>query len=135
MLVNNAGLELVTLVESADPAAEDACRRIVDINVMGTFYVTRRARPKMGRAARHRGQRRLPGLGQDGRQHAVAEGAGGELRPVRGYSLLAEIMAAQTFDGLIEPADMADIYLFLASDAARNITGQAVTVDRGELLA
>jgi 3-hydroxybutyrate dehydrogenase len=34
----------------------------------------------------------------------------------------------------MEPSDMADIYLFLASDAARNITGQAYTVDRGELM-
>jgi NAD(P)-dependent dehydrogenase (short-subunit alcohol dehydrogenase family) len=29
---------------------------------------------------------------------------------------------------------MADMYLFLGSDAARNITGQSYTVDRGELM-
>lgn len=48
--------------------------------------------------------------------------------------LLAEIVGAQALDGLMEPSDMADIYLFLASSAARNITGQAYTVDRGETM-
>ena len=48
--------------------------------------------------------------------------------------LLNEITSAQAFAGLMEPADMAETYMFLASDAADNITGQAITVDRGELL-
>lgn len=48
--------------------------------------------------------------------------------------LLAEITGAQALSGLMEPEDMADMYLFLASDAARNITGQSFTVDRGELM-
>ena len=48
--------------------------------------------------------------------------------------LLREIIDAQAFDGLMEPGDLVATYLFLASDAARNITGQAMTVDRGEIL-
>jgi len=48
--------------------------------------------------------------------------------------LLSEIVGAQALEGLMEPSDMADMYLFLASSAARNITGQAYTVDRGELM-
>ena len=48
--------------------------------------------------------------------------------------LLAEITGAQALSGLMEPEDMAGMYLFLASDAARNITGQSYTVDRGELM-
>ena len=48
---------------------------------------------------------------------------------------LAEILAAQSFEGLMEPDDMAASYLFLASDAAANITGQALNTDRGELFA
>lgn len=48
--------------------------------------------------------------------------------------LLAEITGAQALGGLMEPEDMADTYLFLASPAARNITGQSFTVDRGELM-
>ncbi len=46
----------------------------------------------------------------------------------------AEIMAAQAIDGLMEPADMADTYMFLASSGGANITGQAINVDRGEVM-
>lgn len=46
-----------------------------------------------------------------------------------------EIMSAQIIDGLMVPADMADIYMFLASSGGDNITGQAINVDRGEVMA
>lgn len=49
--------------------------------------------------------------------------------------LLAEITGNQILPGLMEPADMASAYLFLSSAAARNITGQALMVDRGEVMA
>ena len=45
-----------------------------------------------------------------------------------------EIMSAQAIDGLMEPEDMADIYMFLASSGGANITGQAINVDRGEVM-
>jgi 3-hydroxybutyrate dehydrogenase len=48
---------------------------------------------------------------------------------------LEEILSGQAIGGLMEPDDMASTYLFLASDHASNITGQALSVDRGELLA
>jgi 3-hydroxybutyrate dehydrogenase len=48
--------------------------------------------------------------------------------------LLEEIVAAQALDGLMEPRDMAAMYVFLAGPAADNITGQSFTVDRGELM-
>lgn len=48
--------------------------------------------------------------------------------------LLAEIMSAQAIDGLMTPEDMADTYMFLASEGGRNITGQAINVDRGEVM-
>jgi 3-hydroxybutyrate dehydrogenase len=48
--------------------------------------------------------------------------------------LLAEIVAKQVLPGLMEPEDVAEPYLFLASRAARNITGQALMVDRGEVM-
>ena len=44
-------------------------------------------------------------------------------------------MSAQAFEGLMEPDDVASIFLFLASDQAVNITGQTLNVDRGELVA
>ena len=47
--------------------------------------------------------------------------------------LLTEIVAGQALPGLMEPADMAPTYLFLASAMAANITGQSIGVDRGEV--
>ena len=49
-------------------------------------------------------------------------------------AVLDEIIKAQSFAELMEPADVAAAYLFLASDAAMNITGQAINVDRGEIM-
>jgi 3-hydroxybutyrate dehydrogenase len=49
-------------------------------------------------------------------------------------AILDDVIASQCLPGLQEPADVADLYLFLASSLSRNITGQAVNVDRGELL-
>jgi len=49
--------------------------------------------------------------------------------------LLDDITGAQIRDGLMEPDDLVSSYLFLASDAASNIVGQAITVDRGEVMA
>lgn len=48
--------------------------------------------------------------------------------------IMADVMSAQAIDGLMEPADMADIYMFLASSGGANITGQAINVDRGEVM-
>ena len=48
--------------------------------------------------------------------------------------MLGEIVDAQALPGLMEPSDMAAMYVFLAGPAADNITGQSFTVDRGELM-
>ena len=47
VLVNNAGLERITPLTDPDPEVEETFRRIIDINVNGTFLVTRHALPKM----------------------------------------------------------------------------------------
>ena len=47
VLVNNAGLERLTPVDGPSPETETIFRRIVDINISGTFIVTRAALPKM----------------------------------------------------------------------------------------
>lgn len=60
-----------------------------------------------------------------------------ELAETSGQSeeeLLQEIVSAQAIGGLMEPADMAATYMFLASDGGANITGQAINVDRGEVM-
>jgi len=49
--------------------------------------------------------------------------------------LLAEIVAAQVLPGLLEPEDLAAPYLWLASEGARDMTGQALMLDRGEVMA
>ncbi|MBW0367293.1 SDR family NAD(P)-dependent oxidoreductase [Ensifer adhaerens] len=49
--------------------------------------------------------------------------------------LLDEIVGAQVLPGLLEPEDLAAPYLFLASDGARDMTGQALMLDRGEVMA
>lgn len=49
--------------------------------------------------------------------------------------LLDEIVSAQTMDGLMIPEDVAPVYLFLASEASASMVGQALTVDRGEVMA
>lgn len=46
---------------------------------------------------------------------------------------LLEITSAQCLGGLLEPEELAGAYLFLASSAAQDMTGQSITVDRGEL--
>ncbi len=43
VLVNNAGLELITPILEPGKAVEDTFRRIIEINVIGTYYVTREA--------------------------------------------------------------------------------------------
>ncbi|MGH6933052.1 MAG: SDR family NAD(P)-dependent oxidoreductase, partial [Dongiaceae bacterium] len=49
--------------------------------------------------------------------------------------ILEGILSTQALGGLMEPEDVASLYLFLASDLANNITGQAYSVDRGEIMA
>jgi 3-hydroxybutyrate dehydrogenase len=53
----------------------------------------------------------------------------------RETELLAEIEDGQVVGGLMEPADVAGMYLYLASPAAASVTGQAIPVDRGEVMA
>jgi len=174
VLVNNAGFERPTPVLDADAGTDETFRRIVDINIMGTWYVTRAAVPRMGNggriivtssiwgrtavaefgaycASKHANigfMRSLSKeLGPKGiTVNAVCPGwvrTEASMRTLRltaekeGWSeadMEAEIVAAQSLTGLMEPADIAETYLFLASGAASNITGQAINVDRGEVM-
>lgn len=56
-----------------------------------------------------------------------------ELKQIPEDELLASITGGQAMPGLMEPEDMADAYMFLASGRAKNITGQSLGVDRGEV--
>ncbi len=175
VLVNNAGLERITPILEPGDEVEATFRRIVEVNVIGTYYVTREAvktMPMGGRIiitasvwgrtsagpfsayssskhanigfmrclAEELGPRGIavnavcPGwVKTDASMLSLAKIAA---REGRGEAeCLEDIVAAQAFPGLMEPDDVAGAYLFLASDLAVNITGQAINVDRGELMA
>jgi 3-hydroxybutyrate dehydrogenase len=174
ILVNNAGLELITPILEPGEEVERRFERIIQINVVGTYYVTREAVPAMqagGRiiltasiwgktaaaefsaycASKHAniGFMRVLAkeLGPRGiTVNAVCPGWVKTRAALRSLAemarragreeqdMLGEVMAAQSLDGLMEPADIADLYLFLASEHARNITGQAYNIDRGEVM-
>jgi 3-hydroxybutyrate dehydrogenase len=173
VLINNAGIERLTpLAESGDDV-EAMFRRIIEINVIGTDLVTRKALPKMPRGAAIINTASIWGrvaepefgayvaskhavigltktwakeLGGRGiRVNAVCPGWVRTESSMRSLSvmsareaiaeetLLAGIIGNQALPGLMEPEDLVEAYIFLASDAARNITGQTLGVDRGDV--
>lgn len=173
VLINNAGLERLTPLAEDGAEVEALFRRIIEINVIGTQLVTRRALRKMpsggaiintasiwGRVAEAEfgayvaSKHAVIGLtktwarelGPRGiRVNAVCPGWVRTEASLRSLSVMAvrrgmgeqqlldSITQGQALPGLMEPKDMADTYLFLASDAAQNITGQSIGVDRGEI--
>ena len=175
VLVNNAGLERITPIDEPGRAVERTFARIIEINVLGTYYVTREAVAHMtagarivitasvwGKSAeagfaaycaskhanigfmralaRELGPRGItvnavcPGwVRTDASMRSLARIAAREERDQD--ATLADITATQAIDGLMEPDDVAGAYLFLASAQAANVTGQALNVDRGELMA
>lgn len=174
VLINNAGLERITPITDPGDEVETTFARIIDINILGSFYVTRDALPKMAKgsriiftasiwgrtaaaefsaycASKHAviGMTRALAmeLGAKGiTVNAVAPGwvktdqsmlslqRMAERSRVPEAQLLEEIMAGQSLPGLMQPTDIAGLYLFLASDAAINMTGQTVNIDRGEVM-
>ncbi len=173
VLINNAGLERLTPIAEGGDDVEAVFRRIIEINIIGTQIVTRRALPKMrsgaaiintasiwGRVAEPlfgayvASKHAIIGLtktwakelGPRGiRVNAVCPGwvrteasmlslkRMAKRRNVSEDELLSSIVGGQALPGLMEPEDMVETYLFLASDRARNITGQSLGVDRGEV--
>ena len=175
VLVNNAGYERLTPILDPDPETEQVFRRIIDINVVGTYYVTREAVKRMEHGARilitssvwgktgaagfsaycaskhanigfmrvlseELGPRGItvnavcPGwVRTDAAMRSLTTLSRNEQRSEEEY--LADILSVQAIGGLMEPDDMAAAFLFLASEHAADITGQALNVDRGELLA
>lgn len=174
VLVNNAGLELITPVTDLSDEVDATFARIIDINVRGTWNVTRAAlhllkpgsriintasvwaKSAVGEFAAYISSKHAVvgltrtfarELGPRGiNVNAVCPGWVRTVASVRSAKTMAErahrseadifadVVAAQALPGLMEPPDVAGLYLFLASDLAANITGQAIGVDRGEFL-
>jgi NAD(P)-dependent dehydrogenase (short-subunit alcohol dehydrogenase family) len=174
VLVNNAGLERVTPMLEPGDEVERTFERIIAINVVGTYYVTREALPRMGSgsaivitssiwgktgaadfaayvASKHAniGFMRVLAqeLGPRGiRVNAICPGWVRTRAALRSLAevaaradrseeaVLGEILSAQALPGLMEPEEVANTYLFLASDHAASVTGQAWNVDRGEVM-
>jgi len=173
ILVNNAGLERMTPLDDMSDEGAATFRRILDINVTGTYLVTRAALPNMPAGGRIISTSSVWGrvgeplfgayvaskhaiigltkswakeLGPRGiNVNAIAPGwvkTEASLRSLRlmagrrkmeEAALLNEILAGQALPGLMEPADIAGAYMFLASPYAANITGQTFCADRGEV--
>jgi 3-hydroxybutyrate dehydrogenase len=173
VLINNAGLERLTPLDDMSEAVEITFRRIIEINITGTYLVTRAAVPKMPRGGRIISTSSVWGrvgeplfgayvaskhaiigltktwakeLGPLGiNVNAVAPGwikTESALRSLAYMAvrsekpedvLLNEILAGQALPGLMEPEDMAGVYMLLASPYAANVTGQTLGADRGEV--
>jgi 3-hydroxybutyrate dehydrogenase len=174
VLINNAGLELLTPSGDPDDNIDGRFRRITEVNVIGTWNVTRQVLPRLrdggrivmtssiwgrtgeaGFAAYSASKHAIIGLTRTLAKDLGARGisvnavcpgwvkteaamrsldAQAQIAGMEISAMLESILQGQTLPGLMEPQDMADIYLFLASHAASNITGQTFTVDRGEVM-
>jgi 3-hydroxybutyrate dehydrogenase len=173
VLINNAGLERLTPLDDQSDETAAIFNRILNVNVMGTYLVTRAALPKMERGGRIISTSSVWGrvaeprfgayvaskhaiigltkcwakeLGPRGiNVNAVAPGWVRTESALRSLKFMAErgnvaeevllegILAGQALPGLMEPHDMAGVYMFLASPYAANITGQTIGADRGEV--
>lgn len=174
VLVNNAGIERVTPLSEIGKEVETDFGAVVDVNLLGTYYVTREAiglMPDGGKivftastwsktafaqmsgycASKHAvlgfaralayelGPRRInvncicPGwVKTDQSFKSVIEVAKRTGRSLEDVS--EELLKKQAIGGMLEPEDMINGYLFLASELARDITGHSLHVDRGEVM-
>ncbi len=174
ILINNAGLELITPLDAPAGEVDRVWRRIHDINVLGSTWVTREAIKQMrsgarivftasswGRQgvsqfgayasskhailglvrcfARELGRRGITvnGVCPGWVRTAAAMRSCQEMSRRTGRSedaIIGDVIAAQCMDGLMEPEDVVGLYLFLASELAASITGQNISIDRGEVM-
>jgi NAD(P)-dependent dehydrogenase (short-subunit alcohol dehydrogenase family) len=175
VLVNNAGIAGPTAaVQDFDP---EAWQKVLDVNLTGTFNVTRLAIPHLKKSpagviinmSSVAGKYGYPNrvaysttkwgiigftktlsieLGPDNiRVNAILPGAvaGPRFQKVvegraqaSGRSVeeeMADAMAAQSLKRLVDPGDIAAYAVFLASDSAKSISGQALSIDNDMLKA
>jgi NAD(P)-dependent dehydrogenase (short-subunit alcohol dehydrogenase family) len=174
VLVNNAGYQPRTPVADSSSTTLAAFRRVMDINVVGTWLVTGAAVARMAHGGRIIMTSSIWGkagaaeyAGYAASKHAViglarslamelgeqeitvncicpgwveTEGAMWTVRQIAAQqgrtaeALIDDYLRHQPLAGMMSIEDVAGAYLFLASDAARDITGQAINVDRGHFV-
>jgi 3-oxoacyl-[acyl-carrier protein] reductase len=160
ILVNSASACSITLNQSTDEIPEHKLRRLLDVDVKGTFLCCRAVTPIM----RARGSGCIINMSWD---HAITEGMAGSeatmLAAAKGavHSLslsLAREMAPAIRVNVIapgwirtgksltlnstaipagrwgEPADLAETALYLASSEASFVTGQVIMVNGGDIM-
>jgi 3-hydroxybutyrate dehydrogenase len=161
VLVNNAALTVETPIADDGEETARLFERTLEINVTGLYWVAQECSKTMPEGGRIIFTSSLWGKTAGGRysayvasKHALiglVRTLAAELGP-RGISVNAvcphairtevSILAAPAVieeatskmvlrQGLIPPEDISGIYIFLASPAASEITGQALSVDRG----
>lgn len=173
VLINNAGLEMPTPFEENGCDLDQRVRGIVDVNLIGTFNVTRHALKRMTSGARivitasiwgrvgsagfaiysatkHANLGLMKTLAREVGPRGIAVNAvcpgwirtraseasiiaTAKAEALAPQAIVDRMLAQQAMPGITEPEDIASVYLFLASDAARCMTGETLTVDRGEL--
>ncbi len=174
VVINNAGYQPATPIATAGSKIDDEFRRVIDVNVMGTYYVMRETLPRIphggrvimtasiwGRtgaagysgyaASKHAivgfmrslamelGSARItvnavcPGwVDTEGAMWTVRDEAAATGVPVE--ALVDDYLRGQPIAGVMTTSAIAPTYLFLASDAAADITGQCIGVDRGSFI-
>ena len=148
VLVNNAGILEPGPVASVD---SESWRRVIEVNLFGTFYCTKAVTPILieqgwGRIinmSSRSGKMGHPSLtaycaskhGVVGLTKALAE----ELAPfnitvnaicpgVVETDMVSETVKEQVGDKIIKPSQIADLALYLASESASSITGEAISI-------
>jgi NAD(P)-dependent dehydrogenase (short-subunit alcohol dehydrogenase family) len=174
IVINNAGYQPATPMTPPSSAVDAEFRKVIDVNVMGTYYVTRETLARIPRGGRIIMTSSIWGrtgaagyAGYAASKHAVVgfmrslamelgrsgitvnavcpgwvetEGAMWTIRDeaaaggVSVQSLVDQYLVNQPIPGMMATRDVAPMYLFLASDAAADITGQCFGVDRGSFI-
>lgn len=175
VLINNAAIEIFVPILDQDPSVEEDFVRIISVNLLGGFFVTRQAVPLLGEGGRiiftssvwgktavaHHSGYCASKHGIIGMARSLSRELGilgitvntvcpgwtetdmamlnldrmAELEGRDPQMLLQEQISIQSIKSLMKPDDVAGVYVFLASESAGSITGQAINVDRGEFLA
>jgi NAD(P)-dependent dehydrogenase (short-subunit alcohol dehydrogenase family) len=164
VLVNNAALTVETPFDDDSDEAARRFRRTLDINIAGSYWMAQEISKRMtdgGRiiftasfwgktagagysayvASKHGviGLVRTLAIELGGRGISVNAVCPHAIRTAAALEAPPDVVESATRHmvlrpGLIPPEDIAGIYLFLASPAAAQITGQALSVDRGAAL-